>query len=171
MHPLQAEARALKIKMQTLPGARLSSELDIVSTAEMVRRRRAEAVRQAELRSHQRHREEVERTRRMREAYRNTRPTTPSMNDIIRLCCIRYGVTADEIVSEARSAKFVKPRQIAIYLAATTTPRSILQIGRHFRRDHTTALHARDKIAEQIKADMVLAAEIAEMTAALRKSS
>jgi chromosomal replication initiator protein len=55
----------------------------------------------------------------------------------------------------------VRPRQVAMYLAKTLTPRSLPEIGRRFGgRDHTTVLHAVRKIeAEQVK-DVKLGQEI-----------
>ncbi len=62
-----------------------------------------------------------------------------------------YNVTRADLMGHSRIAKFVKPRQIAMYLAKTLNPlsplRSLPEIGRRFGgRDHTTALHAIRKI-------------------------
>lgn len=55
----------------------------------------------------------------------------------------RYGVTVADIKSEARPARFVKPRQLAMVAVWMETGLSLPQIGRRFGgRDHTTVLHA-----------------------------
>ena len=55
----------------------------------------------------------------------------------------------------------VRPRQIAMYLAKSLTPRSLPEIGRRFgNRDHTTVLHAVRKIEEMAGADRAFADEI-----------
>ncbi|WP_334175968.1 helix-turn-helix domain-containing protein, partial [Pseudoxanthobacter sp.] len=55
----------------------------------------------------------------------------------------------------------VRPRQIAMYLAKTMTPRSLPEIGRQFGgRDHTTVLHAVRKIEELARTDSRTAEEI-----------
>lgn len=53
----------------------------------------------------------------------------------------------EDILADKRSPKFVWPRQVAMYLAATMTKRSLLDIGRRFDKDHTTVLYAKNKIA------------------------
>jgi chromosomal replication initiator protein len=64
-------------------------------------------------------------------------------------------------VSNRRTRVIVKPRQIAMYLAKTLTPRSFPEIGRRFGgRDHTTVLHAVRKIEELISGDTKLSHEI-----------
>ena len=53
-----------------------------------------------------------------------------------------YRLTRDEMLSTRRSRAVARPRQIAMYLAKSLTPRSLPEIGRRFDRDHTTVLHA-----------------------------
>ena len=60
-----------------------------------------------------------------------------------------------------RTRVVVMPRQIAMYLSKTLTPRSFPEIGRRFGgRDHTTVLHAVRKIEELIASDTKLSHEI-----------
>ncbi len=64
-------------------------------------------------------------------------------------------------MSNRRTRVIVKPRQVAMYLSKTMTPRSFPEIGRRFGgRDHTTVLHAVRKIEEMIAADQKLSHEI-----------
>jgi hypothetical protein len=52
-----------------------------------------------------------------------------------------------ELLSPRRTAKVVKPRQIAMYVAKTVTKKSLPDIGRRLGgRDHTTILHALRKL-------------------------
>jgi chromosomal replication initiator protein len=72
-----------------------------------------------------------------------------------------YNVSRSDLLSSRRTANVVRPRQIAMYLARTLTPRSLPEIGRRFGgRDHTTVLHAVRKIESLIGTDNSLAAEI-----------
>lgn len=49
------------------------------------------------------------------------------------------------------------PRQIAMYLCRELTDMSLPKIGELFGgRDHTTVLHACDKISEELKNDQTL---------------
>lgn len=75
--------------------------------------------------------------------------TFPTVGSIIRLVSSVYGVSKTDILSRRKDAGTVRPRQVAAYLASTLTPHSFPQIGRFMGgRDHTTILHARDKIRD-----------------------
>ena len=53
------------------------------------------------------------------------------------------------------------PRQIAMYLARSLTDMSTTEIGDTFGgRDHTTVMHAYNKIAKKVNDDAWFAAEI-----------
>jgi chromosomal replication initiator protein len=45
------------------------------------------------------------------------------------------------------------PRQIAMYLARQLTHASLAEVGRAFAKDHTTVLHAVDKIQTLLQDD------------------
>ena len=78
-----------------------------------------------------------------------------------------YGFGRIEIVSRRRGGGLIRPRQIAMYLCTILTIRSLPDIGRAFDRDHTTILHARDKIARLRKTDAKLNGEIEALIAKL----
>ncbi len=83
------------------------------------------------------------------------------IEDIQRVVARHYNVSRQELVSNRRTRVIVKPRQIAMYLSKTMTPRSFPEIGRRFGgRDHTTVLHAVRKIEELIGGDTKLSHEI-----------
>lgn len=81
-----------------------------------------------------------------------------------------YGIGRIELVSRRRTGHFILPRQIAMYLCTALTPRSLPEIGRLFGRDHTTIMHARDKIAKLRKTDPNLNSEIEALIARLGMS-
>ncbi|MGW9229904.1 chromosomal replication initiator protein DnaA [Pseudorhizobium sp. NPDC055634] len=83
------------------------------------------------------------------------------IEDIQRIVARHYNVSRQELVSNRRTRVVVKPRQIAMYLSKTLTPRSFPEIGRRFGgRDHTTVLHAVRKIEELISGDTKLCHEV-----------
>ena len=55
-----------------------------------------------------------------------------------------------------------------IYLITQMTDLSLPAIGRFIGRDHTTALYARDKIAEEIQSDAGLDATIKDLMKNIR---
>ena len=88
-------------------------------------------------------------------------PRRVRIEDIQRVVAKHYNVSRQELVSNRRTRVIVKPRQIAMYLSKTLTPRSFPEIGRRFGgRDHTTVLHAVRKIEELIAGDTKLSHEI-----------
>ena len=83
------------------------------------------------------------------------------IEDIQRIVARHYNVSRQELVSNRRTRVIVKPRQIAMYLSKTLTPRSFPEIGRRFGgRDHTTVLHAVRKIEDLVSEDTKLSHEI-----------
>ncbi|MBX9454715.1 MAG: chromosomal replication initiator protein DnaA [Rhizobium sp.] len=88
-------------------------------------------------------------------------PKRVRIEDIQRIVARHYNVSRQELVSNRRTRVIVKPRQIAMYLSKTMTPRSFPEIGRRFGgRDHTTVLHAVRKIEDLISSDQKLGHEI-----------
>lgn len=72
-----------------------------------------------------------------------------------------YKISRQDLVSQRRTQAVVRPRQIAMYLCKTMTPRSLPDIGKRFgNRDHTTVLHAIRKIEGLISKDEHLRREI-----------
>jgi len=83
------------------------------------------------------------------------------IEDIQRIVARHYNVSKSDLLSARRTKVIVRPRQIAMYLAKTMTPRSLPEIGRRFGgRDHTTVLHAVRKIEELARTETSLADEI-----------
>ncbi len=88
-------------------------------------------------------------------------PKRVKIEDIQKLVASHYNVTKADILSARRTANVVRPRQIAMFLAMTLTPRSLPEIGRRFGgRDHTTVLHAVRKIEALVGTDGRLSEEI-----------
>lgn len=63
-----------------------------------------------------------------------------------------YKITVEDLKSKKRTANINYPRQIAIYLSRTYTDESFPKIGLEFgNRDHSTIIHACDKIKEDLE--------------------
>jgi chromosomal replication initiator protein len=94
------------------------------------------------------------------------------IEDIQRIVARHYNVSRQELVSNRRTRVIVKPRQIAMYLSKTLTPRSLPEIGRRFGgRDHLTVLHAVRKIEEILSSDTKLGHEIELLKRLLNESN
>ena len=65
-----------------------------------------------------------------------------------------YGISIKEMEAQRRDQRVTMPRQIAMYISWQLTGASLPQIAREFgKKDHTTAMYARDKIADLMDAD------------------
>lgn len=88
-----------------------------------------------------------------------TKATTPK--DILKNVSDFYDVSMDDLIKKNRRKEFVKPRQIAMYLMRNEIKSSFPSIGNWLGgRDHTTAMHAFDKISKEIETDKVIEQEI-----------
>lgn len=77
-----------------------------------------------------------------------------SISLIRRVVAEHYGLSQAELLSVRRSARLVRARQVAMYLARELTSHSLPVIGDHIGgRDHTTIIHAIRKIEGLIKGD------------------
>ncbi len=88
-------------------------------------------------------------------------PRKVRIEDIQKIVSQHYNVSRTDLLSARRTRTIVLPRQIAMYIAKSITPRSLPEIGRRFgNRDHTTVLHAVRKIEGLLKTDTKLGQEI-----------
>ena len=66
--------------------------------------------------------------------------------------CRKFGLKISDMDSSKRTKNIAYPRQISMYLCRVLTDLSYPQIGKYFGgRDHTTVLHAFEKISNDIK--------------------
>ncbi|MGB9803832.1 chromosomal replication initiator protein DnaA [Desulfofundulus sp.] len=83
-----------------------------------------------------------------------------------------YGLKAEDFKSKRRSRNVAFPRQIAMYLTRELTDLSLPQIGDAFGgRDHTTVLHACEKISTQLAADPLLEEAIREIRQKIKEET
>ena len=65
-----------------------------------------------------------------------------------------FGISVKEMEAQRRDQRVTLPRQVAMYIAWQLTGASLPQIAREFgKKDHTTAMYARDKIADLMDSD------------------
>ena len=65
-----------------------------------------------------------------------------------------YSMDTDELKTKSRSREVVVPRQIAMYIIREETDTSLTDIGADFgNRDHTTVMHACEKIEKAKETD------------------
>lgn len=75
-------------------------------------------------------------------------------NRIKNIISDHYGVSIEDLDSKKRPKDIAYARQVAMFLCREMTDMSLPKIGADFGgRDHTTVIHAVDKITSEIKAD------------------
>ncbi len=91
----------------------------------------------------------------------DTREPRLSSQQISQAVAEYYHVSLEDMCSKQRDKYIVMPRQIAMYLIRQETQASLLEIGQQFGgRDHSTVLHACEKIDRAITTDSTLRREI-----------
>lgn len=76
-----------------------------------------------------------------------------------------YNLRVEDLKSQRRTRNIAYPRQIAMYLSRKLTDLSLPKIGEEFGgRDHTTVIHAYEKISGNLKNDEVTQNTINDLT-------
>ncbi|HUU68584.1 MAG TPA: chromosomal replication initiator protein DnaA [Planctomycetota bacterium] len=97
---------------------------------------------------------------------------TISIEDTQNAVVKHFKIKLSDLQSKRRSKAIAHPRQVCMYLARKLTNYSLEQIGGYFGgRDHTTVMHACDKIEGQLRSDTFLSATVEKITEELRKNS
>lgn len=83
-----------------------------------------------------------------------------------------FGVSVQELKSKRKTKTIAFPRQVAMYIARDITEYSTTEVGLEFGgRDHTTVMHACDRIKERMKSDPYLVGQIDSLKKAIREAS
>ncbi len=84
-----------------------------------------------------------------------------TIDEIQRKVAEHFNIRLTDMSSARRARAVARPRQIAMYLAKQLTSRSLPEIGRKFgNRDHTTVMHAVNRISELMEQDPGLAESV-----------
>lgn len=89
---------------------------------------------------------------------------TIDASDIVSTVCKYFKLSTTDLFSKKKTKNIVEPRMIAIYLITELLPMPLVSIGELFGgRDHTTIIHARDKISEEIKTNPRIKITVADI--------
>lgn len=95
----------------------------------------------------------------------SSRPRMITINDIQMKVGEFYGLKMEEFKARKRTKAVAFPRQIAMYLSRELTDYSLPKIGEAFGgRDHTTVIHAHEKISQLLQKDQELYKIISNIT-------
>jgi chromosomal replication initiator protein len=91
---------------------------------------------------------------------------------IISVASEYFDVTGDDIRSANRSRPLVTARQVAMFLCRELTDLSLPQIGDRFGgRDHSTVIHATNKIRQQMQERPLVFEQVKELTTRIRQQA
>ena len=85
---------------------------------------------------------------------------------VVKATCEYFGVKKEDLIGKKKNKEVVVPRQICIYLICDILGQSmpLVKIGEYFGgRDHTTVMHARDKISEECKTNDITASQVKDI--------
>ncbi|MBQ2712526.1 MAG: chromosomal replication initiator protein DnaA [Clostridia bacterium] len=85
--------------------------------------------------------------------YVESKKETLTIDRVIDVVCEYYGITKEGICGKRRNKELVEPRQVCMYVITQLIPTlPLVSIGQTLGgRDHTTVMHARDKVAKEIE--------------------
>ncbi|MCG1815237.1 chromosomal replication initiator protein DnaA [Staphylococcus epidermidis] len=92
-----------------------------------------------------------------------------TIQDIQKIVGQYYSVRIEDFSAKKRTKSIAYPRQIAMYLSRELTDFSLPKIGEEFGgRDHTTVIHAHEKIANDIKSNPTFKQEVENLEKEIR---
>jgi chromosomal replication initiator protein len=94
----------------------------------------------------------------------SSKPKIVTILDIQRTVGEHYSVKLEDFKAKKRTKSVAFPRQIAMYLSRELTDFSLPKIGDEFGgRDHTTVIHAHDKISKLLQTDSQLQRQVKDI--------
>ena len=100
-------------------------------------------------------------------ALRKPRSITPDV--ILDATAEKFGLSKEDIIGQRRHRPLVTARQIAMYVFRELTELSYPAIAREFGgRDHTTVIHAVDKISDLMPAKQQIYDDVTDLVQTIR---
>ena len=93
----------------------------------------------------------------------NSKPKLVTPSKIKDIVGQYYDMKIEDFNAKKRNKSIVLPRQIAMFLCRELTDLSLPRIGEEFGRDHTTIMHAYEKISSEMKIDIQLKSVLEEL--------
>lgn len=100
----------------------------------------------------------------------SSKPKIISIHEIQKSVGEVFNVKLEDFKAKKRTKSVAFPRQIAMYLSREMTDSSLPKIGEEFGgRDHTTVIHAHEKISKLLQTDSQLQSQIKEIYDMLKR--
>lgn len=94
----------------------------------------------------------------------NSRPRTVTILDIQKAVGEHFNIRLEDFTAKKRTRAIAFPRQVAMYLSRELTDSSLPKIGSEFGgRDHSTVIHAHEKISKMLKDEQALQQDVQDI--------
>ena len=105
----------------------------------------------------------------LRDIIRGDQPRIVTVSQVQKVVGDHFGLKPEDFKAKRRTRNVAFPRQIAMYLTRELTDLSLPKIGDSFGgRDHTTVLHAWDRVVEQMNQDIQLKDTVERLAEAIK---
>ncbi|KML40584.1 MULTISPECIES: chromosomal replication initiator protein DnaA [Cytobacillus] len=99
----------------------------------------------------------------------SSKPKVITIHEIQRVVGEHFNVKLEDFKAKKRTKSVAFPRQIAMYLSRELTDFSLPKIGEEFGgRDHTTVIHAHEKISKMLQSDSQFEKQLKEINELLK---
>lgn len=105
----------------------------------------------------------------LRDIIPTSKPKVITIQEIQRVVGEHFNIKLEDFKAKKRTKSVAFPRQIAMYLSRELTDFSLPKIGEEFGgRDHTTVIHAHEKISKLVQTDPQLQKQLKEINEMLK---
>jgi len=108
----------------------------------------------------------------LKDVFSQSKHGNVTIDNIVRVVADYYKLSYNDLKGKKRTKNIAFPRQVAMYIARDITEYSTTELGFEFGgRDHTTVMHACQKIEEKLKLDPNLESTIQALVRAIKDYS
>ena len=108
----------------------------------------------------------------LKDVFSQSKHGNVTIDNILRVVADYYKLSYNDLKGKKRTKNIAFPRQVAMYIARDITEYSTTELGFEFGgRDHTTVMHACQKIEERLKLDPHLESTIQALVRAVKDYS
>jgi chromosomal replication initiator protein len=108
----------------------------------------------------------------LKDVFSQSKHGNVTIDNILRVVADYYKLSYNDLKGKKRTKNIAMPRQIAMYIARDITEYSTTELGFEFGgRDHTTVMHACQKIEERLKLDPNLESTIQALVRSIKDYS
>jgi chromosomal replication initiator protein DnaA len=108
----------------------------------------------------------------LKDVFSQSKHGNVTIDNILRVVADNYKLSYNDLKGKKRTKNIAMPRQIAMYIAREITEYSTTELGFEFGgRDHTTVMHACQKIEERLRLDPSLESTIQSLIRTIKDYS